>query len=77
MPTEKTTAYAKTYTDKTDARFLVNAKTRVEKKQEPYTQVFVSKHGFVAHTSVLDLLFNEGTNALSYLERYPLAIPDA
>lgn len=32
-----------------------------------YHQVFAHKHGFIPNLSVLDLLFNEGPDALSYL----------
>ena len=35
---------------------------------KPYWQVFSTKQGFVPNLSVLDLLFNEGPNAISYLE---------
>lgn len=35
---------------------------------ETYTQVFNNKHGFIPNLSILDLLFNEGPNALNYLE---------
>ena len=33
-----------------------------------YTQVFNQKHGFIQNLSILDLLFNEGPNAVLYLE---------
>lgn len=32
-----------------------------------YTQVFETKHGFVANKSILDLLFNTGPEAVAYL----------
>ena len=35
---------------------------------KPYWQVFSTKQGFVPNLSILDLLFNEGPNAISYLE---------
>ena len=38
------------------------------KMNKPYWQVFTNKQGFVPNLSVLDLLFNEGPNAISYLE---------
>ena len=38
------------------------------KLNKPYWQVFTNKQGFVPNLSVLDLLFNEGPNAISYLE---------
>jgi hypothetical protein len=53
-----------------DFRYLVNAKSKKEYDMEPYTQVFGNKHGFLSNLSVLDLLFNEGTNALNYLETH-------
>ena len=52
-----------------DLRYLVNAKSKQVFEMEPYTQVFQNKYGFLGNLSVLDLLFNEGTNALPYLER--------
>lgn len=54
--------------DVTDYRFLVQAKKEKPHNLESYIQVFSEKHGFIANLSVLDLLFNEGTNAMSYLE---------
>jgi len=38
------------------------------KINKPYWQVFSAKQGFVPNLSVLDLLFNEGPNAISFLE---------
>ncbi len=38
------------------------------KMNKPYWQVFTNKQGFVPNLSVLDLLFNEGPNAISFLE---------
>jgi hypothetical protein len=37
-----------------------------------YIQVFQDKHGYLTNLSILDLLFNEGPNALGYLKRHPL-----
>jgi len=51
-----------------DKRWLVNAKRELNFTQENYVQVFGDRHGFVKNASVLDLLFNEGTNALAYLK---------
>lgn len=67
MPTSRTSAFEKT-TSHIDGRFLVNAKTKNKFQFEKYTQVFHAKHDFIENTSVLDLLFNEGTNALPYLQ---------
>ncbi len=38
------------------------------KMNKPYWQVFTGKQGFVPNLSILDLLFNEGPNAISFLE---------
>lgn len=65
---EKTDTFEKEVTDKTDARILVNAKKEIPQNFEHYTQVFGDKHGFIPNLSILDLLFNEGPNALNYLE---------
>ncbi|RNL68035.1 hypothetical protein ED312_23440 [Sinomicrobium pectinilyticum] len=64
----KTSAYEREVSGMKDYRFMVNAKGEPEFPLEPYTQVFGEKHGFISNLSILDLLFNEGPNALSYLE---------
>lgn len=76
MPTLKTEAYEKTPVTSKDARFLVNAKRKVEFKQQNYVQVFGDRHGFIENTSILDLLFNEGSNALSYLRNQEIDFLD-
>ncbi len=35
---------------------------------KPYYQVFTNKQGFIANLSILDLLFNEGPNSISFLQ---------
>ena len=37
-------------------------------KIKEYTQVFESKHGYIENLSVLDLIFNEGPNAINFLK---------
>jgi len=69
---EKTALYEPELSNQMDGRFLVEAKKEVNPEMEPYPQVFDDRHGFVSNLSILDLLFNEGTNALSYLENQPL-----
>ena len=64
----ETESFQKTITDKTDFRYLVNSRKEANFNFDKYTQVFGEKHGFINNLSILDLLFNEGTNALSYLE---------
>ncbi|MBU2996496.1 WbqC family protein [Cellulophaga baltica] len=77
-PTEKTSIYHKELkTDETDARFLISAKELVNVEYEPYVQVFGDRNGFIENLSILDLLFNEGTNALTYLQSISLDFLDA
>lgn len=68
----KNTLYKKEFEKGIDLRHLVNAKKEVSINFEPYTQVFNIKHGFISNLSILDLIFNEGSNALSYLENQQL-----
>ena len=63
-----TESFSENLKDGTDFRYLVEAKREPEYNLKKYTQVFETKHGFIANLSILDLLFNEGTNALQYLE---------
>ncbi|MFC4219700.1 WbqC family protein [Flagellimonas marina] len=76
FPTEKTSRYEPEPGNYFDARFLVEAKKETPLKMEPYTQVFGERHGFIPNLSVLDLLFNEGPNTLSYLKSQSLDFLD-
>ena len=67
LKVSKTEVYERTFSDKTDYRPLANSRKETPFNFDPYTQVFGNKHGFISNLSILDLLFNEGTNALSYL----------
>ncbi|MEM9679427.1 MAG: WbqC family protein, partial [Bacteroidota bacterium] len=55
-----------------DYRCLVDPKHSDTLLFDPYTQVFESKHGFINNLSILDLLFNEGPNAVTYLKSQSL-----
>ncbi len=57
-----------------DLRHLVKAKKEPQFDLTPYHQLFGDKHGFLPNLSILDLLFNEGPAALSYLEELELDI---
>jgi len=77
MPSERTAAYKKKPANVFDARLLVNAKKAINFEQKEYTQVFSDRHDFVENTSILDLLFNEGPNSVSYLRTQVLNFFDA
>ena len=68
--------YAETYENSRDYRFLANAKKMPSYDLQRYTQVFDDKYGFIDNLSILDLLFNEGTNALEYLESHSKLVVD-
>lgn len=70
----KTSTFEKEVNDTSDLRHLVNAKKETQQNFEGYTQVFGDKHGFIPNLSILDLLFNEGPNALNYLESQTILI---
>ena len=59
-------------TSESDYRFLVNARKESKIDMNPYIQVFQEKHGYLTNLSILDLLFNEGPNALEYLKNHPV-----
>jgi len=63
----KTTAYKLAYPDQQDYRFLADAKSKKNYTTKAYKQVFDNKHGFIPNLSILDLVFNEGPNAISIL----------
>lgn len=68
----KTAIYDKEPKDVKEYRHLVHAKKESSYNLDSYTQVFSEKHGFISNLSILDLLFNEGPNALTYLESQQL-----
>lgn len=71
LPFEKTTEYFHEVPNQTDFRTLANGKKDTF-INEPYTQVFEEKHGFIPNLSILDVLFNEGRQAVSYLKAQQL-----
>ena len=65
-----TETFSKTIAEDTDdfrGFFMPNIETEAYKRQE-YIQVFSSRNGFFSNLSILDLLFCEGPNAVSYLK---------
>ncbi len=71
MSYELTKTYQKYHDNITDLRFLKNAKKEpaVVKQFPPYTQMFLDRHVFMPNLNILDLVFMEGPNAVSYLEQ--------
>ena len=68
-----TTEYFKNPPQK-DLRYLVNPKLKTDFKLDPYFQVLTKENEFLPNLSILDLLFNEGPNAVMYLENQDLAV---
>lgn len=70
LPVRFTESYIEEWPEGEDFRYLAKAKGEPAYALKKYTQVFENKHGFLANLSILDLLFNEGTSALQYLEEH-------
>lgn len=68
FPTEKTADYFKELSQGHDHRYLISPKEIKGYHSPTYNQVFMDRHGFIPNLSVLDILFNEGPNALSLLK---------
>lgn len=64
---KRTTEYQVNVTN--DFRGLAIAKSGYNPKIETYIQMFDDKHGFIPNLSILDLLFMEGSNSLTFLEK--------
>lgn len=75
VPFKKTSEYILHPENLTDGRSLVEAKNRKQTELEPYPQVFQDKFGFLNDLSIVDLIFNEGPNALNYLQQQEFSLP--
>lgn len=64
----KTTSY-ELAPNSTDYRDLAIAKKGIEIEMDSYIQMFDDKYGFIPNLSILDLLFMEGSNTISFLEK--------
>lgn len=71
----ETTVSEKYYKDTSginDYRDLIHPKQKELEntyKPTPYNQVFIEKSGFIPNLSIIDLLFNEGTNATEVIKQ--------
>ena len=63
---KKTEEYVRQPVGIKDMRGLINAKKELEIPY--YNQVFQEKEGFLQDLSILDLMFNEGPNAVNFLK---------
>ena len=72
LPYQLTEEYHKE-TPAVDLRVLANGK-KDPHLFTPYTQVFGQKHGYLNNLSILDLLFNEGPQALTYLKEQKISL---
>jgi len=57
-----------------DYRVLASVKHHPDCKSATYIQVFDDKHGFLPNLSILDLLFMEGPNSISFLEKVTVTL---
>lgn len=71
---EKTAEYILKPSGINNLRHLIEAKSKTKFRFSAYTQVFEEKHGFLENLCILDLLFNEGNNALNYLKEQELKL---
>ncbi len=51
-------------TDDKDFRISLSKNNYNNFEMKPYYQVFADRHGFVSNLSIVDLLFNEGSNSM-------------
>lgn len=57
-----------------DYRILANPKVNINYLSNSYTQVFDDKYGHIENLSILDLLFMEGPNSISFLENVSITL---
>lgn len=71
-PFNFTKEYFKEPNNMVDARESINVKSKLKLTFPKYIQVFSDRNEFFPNLSILDLLFTEGPNALTYLEKLEL-----
>jgi len=62
-----TETYEAEYPELIDLRTSINPKKESDIEQKPYFQVFEEQNGFLKNLSIVDLLFNQGPQAINYL----------
>ncbi len=62
-----TEEYEPAYADRVDLRLSIDPKKETQVMQKPYFQLFEERHGFLNNLSIVDLLFNQGPQAINYL----------
>jgi len=77
MPQKKSEIYQPKITDRVDGRHLIDSKAILPLEFPEYIQVFNDRNPFIPNLSIVDLLFNEGTNTLPYLKGIKLDFQDA
>jgi hypothetical protein len=60
--------YKVVYDDSLDLRKKIDNQKHSISKNKIYNQVFFEKNGFLNDLSIIDLIFNEGPNSISYLK---------
>lgn len=63
---ELTTSYEKSYENLVDYRNAIGPNKPSNYQNKPYYQVFEDKNGYLNNISILDLLFNQGPQAIKY-----------
>ena len=64
----KSTQYIENKQVVTDYRNAFSPKKETQLKFNEYIQVFGDRNGFAPNMSILDILFNEGPNAINYIK---------
>jgi WbqC-like protein family len=60
--------YIESIEPKTDFRNTFSPKIETKLNFNPYIQVFGDRNGFTPNLSIVDILFNEGPNAVNYIK---------
>jgi hypothetical protein len=67
LPIQATATYEDEYPNLTDLRNSFSTKNEPDTEQKPYFQVFEERKGFLKNLSIVDLLFNQGPQAVNFL----------